>query len=282
MVTFADVLRVMERLAFLAFFAAFSGALAASSAAVAQDSDAPSASEVALAREQFRLGIDASREERWLDALDAFSRSYGLAPRPITLLNLAGAQVQVGRLVEASESYRRFLREAREGRAAEQRPAAQEALASVEARVARLRIEIRGLANSDRVALDAHAISSSALGAELPVDPGARVIRVEREGRQVLREEVTLAEGEHRAVTYTVRAPPPRIGRGTGDDPRDGRDGNGHRDEDDGGGVFSSPAFWIIAGVIAAGTAATLLILFAGPTEPAYIGNVPPGSIALQ
>lgn len=273
----------MERLAFLAFFAALAGAVAWGAPASARAQEEPSASEVALAREQFRLGIDASREERWSDALDAFSRSYGLAPRPITLLNLAGAQVQVGRLVEASESYRRFLREARDGRAAEQRPAAQEALSAVEARIARLRIEIRGLASTDRVTLDTRPISSAALGAELPVDPGERVVAVERDQRQVLREAVTLAEGERRDLSLTVRAPPPRIGTGDDHGHDDGRErGRDRGHDDEGGSIFSSPWFWVVTGAIVAGTTATLLILYAGPTEPAYSGNVPPGFILLR
>jgi hypothetical protein len=174
------------------------------------------------------------------------------------------------------------LREARDGRAAEQRPAAQEELSAVEARVARLRIEIRGLASTDQVTLDARPISPAALGAELPVDPGERVVAVTRDARQVLREAVMLAEGERRDVSLTVRAPPPRIG--VGDHRGDGRrDRDRDRDRgDEGPSVFASPWFWVVVGVLAAGTTAALLIVFAGPTEPAYAGNVPPGYILLH
>lgn len=167
------------------------------SLARAQDDDA----ELAAARALFDEGIAAARAERWEDALRAFERSYAIAARPTTLLNLAGAQVQTGRLVDATESYRRFLADESSGpRQARYRRDAQQALADAERRLARLTIEVEGAREGDRVTLDARELPADALGTELPVDPGMRTVVLERGGAAAAREVVMLSEGERREV----------------------------------------------------------------------------------
>lgn len=168
------------------------------SLARAQGDDA----ELAAARALFDEGIAAAREERWEAARSAFERSYAIAERPTTLLNLAGAQVQTGRLVEATESYRRFLAEENAGpRQARYRRDAQQALADTERRLARLTIQVEGAREGDRVTLDARELPAEALGTELPVDPGSRTVALERGGATAAREVVTLAEGERRELS---------------------------------------------------------------------------------
>ena len=142
----------------------------------------PTASEVVMAREQFRLGAEAARAGRWDAALQAFERSYALVPNPITQLNLAGAQVQTGHLIAGTENYRRFLREATSGPAASHRGEAEQALGQAEARIAHLHIAIEGLVPGDVVLLDGEHVPAAALGADLPVDPGAHVVSVSRGG----------------------------------------------------------------------------------------------------
>src|SRR5690242_3038686 len=130
--------------------------------AIAQDHE-PSASEVALAREQFRRGLEAARDSRWEEARESFQRSYDLAPRPITLLNLGGAMVQTGMLVEGAEAYRRFLREVHTGRPARERPAAEQALAALEGRIAYLQIQVSNMAEGDAIAIDGEDVPTAAL-----------------------------------------------------------------------------------------------------------------------
>jgi len=88
----------------------------APASALAQSADPSSAAKLPLARKLYDEGVDAVNKGRWSTAYDRFKTSYELAPRPLTLFNLAGAQSQTGRLVEASESYRRFLRDTADGR----------------------------------------------------------------------------------------------------------------------------------------------------------------------
>src|SRR5579859_3851715 len=103
--------------------------------AIATSASAQSASEQSLARDQFRAGVAAAHDGRWPDAVDAFQRSLELAPRPMTVMNLAGALAQVGRLVEAAEAYRMFLSEATSGAAARVRGEAEAQLAALEPRI---------------------------------------------------------------------------------------------------------------------------------------------------
>src|SRR4051794_12238516 len=91
-------------------------ALALTTSAFAQPADSAAANKVPVARRMYEEGVDAVNKGRWSVAHDRFKASYDLAPRVLTLFNLAGAQAQTGRLVEAAESYRRFLRETTDGR----------------------------------------------------------------------------------------------------------------------------------------------------------------------
>lgn len=143
------------------------------------------ASEAVLAREQFRAGVAAARAERWQEALEAFQRSYELNPRPLTLLNLAGAYAQTGHLVEAVEAYRTFLLE-RRGVSGQMRADAEAQLASLEPRIPRVRITVLGIAEGDVVRLDAYELSAAALEQPLPVDPGDHTVSLERAGAEPL------------------------------------------------------------------------------------------------
>src|SRR4051812_35437288 len=93
--------------------------IAAAGTARAEPADTTLAAKLPIARRLYDEGVDAVGKTRWSIALDRFKASYELAPRAQTLFTLAYAQGQTGRLVEASENYRRFLRETADGRFAE-------------------------------------------------------------------------------------------------------------------------------------------------------------------
>jgi hypothetical protein len=232
--------------------------------AAAQD-PAPTAAEVTLAREQFRDGVAAARTGRWWEALEAFTRSYELAPRPATLLNLAGAQVETGHLVEGAESYRRFLREA-DGRAAQRIPMAEAALAAVEPRIARVRVEIEGLLSRDVVSLDELPLSEAVLGEELPVNPGAHALRVERDGAEVGRAEFDVVEGERRLAPIALTLPP----------------GEEAPAESAGPAWLRSPWFWTAVGVVVVGAAVGIGVGVATSGDGPYVGNIPPGAWSVR
>jgi hypothetical protein len=257
----------------------------------------PTANEVALARQLFDEGLRAAREERWADALDAFERSHQLAPRPVTLMNLAGAQVRTGRLVAGTESYRRFLATATERELARYRAQVERALAAAEARIGRVELRIRGLGPDDEVNLDGVSISRTSLQMALPVDPGEHLVHVTRGGREVARSAFVVQEGQSTAVRMEILETPvptpAQVARAAGDDGSTGgsdetgarnagRAGRGDTD-DRGGGIFASPWFWVVTGIVVVGAVtATVLLATSGSTEEPFQGSLTPGVIIVE
>ena len=178
--------------------------LAASVPTAAQAQRAPSRREMTVAARLFRAGVEHAREERWEEARDAFARSYETAAVPVTLYNLAGAQAQLGMLLEAAESYRRFLPDAEEGRARAHRDHAQSALAELETRIPHVRIEVRGERPSDTLELDGATVLPLEL---IALNPGSHRFQVMREGRPLADRTVEFTEGQTRTIRLDVIPP---------------------------------------------------------------------------
>jgi hypothetical protein len=233
------------------------------------------ASEAVLAREQFRAGVQAAQDERWRDAADAFQRSYELSPRPLTLLNLAGAYAQTGRLVEAVEAYRMFLME-RQGVSARMRADAEAQLADIEPRIPRARISVLGIQEGDVVRLDEYELSAASLEQPLPVNPGTHTVVLERGGHEPIVVSFEARENDVNDVLVDGRAPEPapeRIGAGTGQGPL--------TPPEAGRSIVEEPAFWIVLGaVLVAGGVVTGVVL--GTQQEPTTGNLYPGRIAID
>jgi tetratricopeptide (TPR) repeat protein len=182
------------------------------------------------ARAELATGVAFAEQNRWEEALVAFRRAHALSPQPATLLNVAGAEAQTGRLVAATESYRRLLRTP--GLSDGLRGVARTALAAAELRVARLRISVDRRGPGDRVLLDGRALITAELGGDVPVDPGAHTLLLERDGVTRARSRVALREGETRAIS--LRAPAPA---------------EAERSRS----LFASPWFWATVGVVVTG-----------------------------
>lgn len=256
----------------------------------------PSPAEASVARDQFKEGMEAGKTGRWEDARAAFQRSYDVWPRPLTLLNLAGAQAESGKLVLASESYRKFVREASapgaDAKVAEQKAGAQQSLASIEARLPRVRVRVDGQQEGDTVEMDGQPLSNGMLGVYYPADPQEHHLTVMRGGAQVATTTFRLQEKETKDVALV--APPPAAPRATPAQKPDGAawfkptpaQPRPAEQPSGGGSIFSSPWFWgITATVVAAGavTGVVLATSSSGADAPApYTGNVPPTRIVLR
>lgn len=241
---------------------------------------AQSASEQALAREQFREGVRAAREQRWPDAVDAFQRSLELAPRAMTVMNLAGALAQVGRLVEAAEAYRMFLSEAQSGTAARVRGEAQRQLDALEARIPHVRLEITGRLDSDTVSLDEYQLSAAAIGSPLPVDPGDHTLTLARDGVEPRTVTFHVEEGTQSDVTLEA---PPDLGLPPPDDTTSPLD-DAPPPPAAGRSIFDEPAFWIVGGVLLAGLVAGGVAIGVATqgTPPPFFGNLPPHQVPVE
>jgi hypothetical protein len=218
----------------------------------------PTPTEVAAARQLFQEGLSAAREGSWQEAREAFQRSYDLAPRSNTLLNLAGAQTETGHLVAATESYRRFISDATGDGTDGYRAQAEQALGRLETRLCHVHLEIDGLQTGDQLQLDGADLSRATIGVWLPVDPGSHDVVVLRDGDEVARTDFTLEEGVRREVTFEVT-----------DDRTDTFDD-----------VFTSVWFWIGVGVLTAAVATTVIVLAFDEDE--YTGNLGPGMVMFE
>lgn len=253
--------------------------LCAAGVSVAQ---AQSAREVAAARRLYEQGVEHANAGRWEEAREAFAQSLDLAERPPTLLNLAGALVQTGHLVEGAEAYRRYLRIAPDGRHRQQ---AEAQLSELDGRLPRVTLRVQGLADRDELRIDGDITAHAIVGVEVPFDPGHHVIDVTRAGARVATTELDVTEGSRREVTLRV------VGAAVGDegpaervdliidDPGDPIE----EERSEGGGVFSSPVFWVVVGAIVIGAAvATTVVLMSGGSGPdAFTGNVGVGRLGV-
>jgi hypothetical protein len=157
--------------------------IASSSGVHAQPAD--TAAMLPLARRLYEEGVDAVSKGRWSNAFDRFKASYELAPRVLTLYNLAYVQAQTGRLIEASESYRRFLRETADGRFPELRSVATSQLELLDKQIAQVVLDVANLEDGDAIAVDDVELPHVALRGALPMNPGSHVVRVQRGTRVI-------------------------------------------------------------------------------------------------
>jgi hypothetical protein len=160
--------------------------------------------ELASARQLFYEGVAHARSGQWELALSAFQSAYGLAPEPSVLFNLASAQLRSGKLLASSANFRRFLASDQRGLTASAQRAAALQIARIEQRIPRLRIEIDGLRDGDRIALDQVRLYPDELGHDMWLDPGVHTVRVDRpRGDQEVRT-IAIAEGEIRVLAFRL------------------------------------------------------------------------------
>jgi len=172
----------------------------------AQPAESTSAAKLPLARRLYDEGVDAAGKGRWSIAFDRFKASYELAPRVVTLYNLAGAQGQTGRLIEASESYRRFLRETADGRYPELRTVATNQLELLEKQIAQVILDVPNIESDDVIAIDEIEFPHVALHEAIPMNPGPHVARVRRGPNVIATRTLALAAGAAESVRIELPA----------------------------------------------------------------------------
>lgn len=271
--------------------------LAAAAASPTGSAEAQAASNAALARQLRSQGVDAARGLEWDRARELFQRSYELAPRPLTLYNLAVAEANSSRVVSASEHFRQFLRNTTEGEYPDFRREAASQREQLQDRIPYARIVVDGIRPGDRAALNGESLPHAALGERIPVEPGHYAIEIQRRGAVVGRSEFDVEEGASVDVEVTVESGPAAVAAaGTGGAGADGDlgDADGEPNEygyvdagydegwedaepvEEGPSVFVSPVFWTIVGVLVAGAAVatTFVIVDSNNPETTTLGTI--------
>lgn len=159
---------------------------------------------VAEARELFREGVNHARAQQWELALTAFQAAFALAPRPSVLFNLAAAQMRCGKLLASTANFRRFVASEDPAISRVQRQTAELQITRIEQRIPRLRVQIEGLKDGDRVLLDQTRVYPDELGHDMWLDPGVHTVRVDRpHGDQEVRT-IAVSEGQVRVLAFRL------------------------------------------------------------------------------
>jgi hypothetical protein len=196
------------------FLSLLAGVWLVSGVAYAQPTDA----DRALARSLAREGLEAQQHSQYAIAADRFSRADALVHAPTLLLGLARAQVSLGSLVTAHETYERIVREplpphapAVFGKAVDD---AKRELAALTPRLASVTIRVDGAA-SPEVTIDDVRVPVAALGVKRPCDPGSHSVKATAKGYADAERTFDVGEGAEQAVTLSLEAlpaaPPPIV-----------------------------------------------------------------------
>jgi hypothetical protein len=114
-------------------------------------------------------------------ACPKLERSFQLAPRLGTMLNLGGCLERSGRLARAMAIYERAATMAREAGRPDREKAARELAASLEPRVSKLLVIIDDSSQGLVIEVDGEAISTR--GGLVPIDPGERHLNARAPGK---------------------------------------------------------------------------------------------------
>ena len=211
--------------------------------------------DVEEARARFVAGQAAVESGRWADAVDDFRRAYELSEVPAALYNVGFALRALGRHREARDVFDRLLSHHADMEAP-LREEAERFRREAAARV--IALELIGLEPgvTHAIRFDGRPVADRG---QRPVsiegDPGSHALTVRRDGYEPFVWEGALRDGERREIAIEL------LPVATDGAPRG---------EDEGGGVFSSPVFWVVVGavLIGGGIAAFVVIQGSGELEP--------------
>ena len=165
--------------------------------------------EKAAARELATQGQAALAKQQYAQALDLVTRAQAIVNAPTHLHMIAEAQVGLGKLVAAQETYLKLIRMDLPATAPaafkNAQAAAREELAAVEPKIAQLRIVLDGLGSrSATVKMDDQAVPGALIGVYQPVDPGKHQVSVVVGAQAPVTAAVELQPAEKKDVHLTV------------------------------------------------------------------------------
>lgn len=227
---------------------------------------AQSDEEKAAARALATQGADALKNNKYAEALDLVTRAEAIVHAPTHLLLIARAQVGLGKLVLAQETFLKLIREelAPTAPAAfkNAQGAAKEELAAIEPKIASLRIVLDGLGQRKvTVKMDDQIVPPALVGVHRPVDPGKHEIGVFPVGGGPVKGTVELKDGEKKEIKLVVPDGPAPSGVpvNAADNPDAGKVPDGAPTKDQAEGKFMTPLRGAGIGVGVAGVAGVIV-----------------------
>ena len=167
---------------------------------------APTAAEVAVARQLFKDAVELEQKERWEEAADKLREAINIKETPGLRFHLAHCEQQMGKLVEAQVDYDRADELIRAGaHAPDVQDLLEEARASINRRVPTVIVELNEAAEVERFSIDDEDMVTTLVGRPVPLNPGAHQIRVEVKGFQPYEESIDLGSGDRETLVVTLK-----------------------------------------------------------------------------
>ena len=154
----------------------------------------------AAAKQHQARADELKKQGKLADACAELAEVERLDSKLPTLLELAECTESVGKLVEAEALWAAARERAKKDEKPQSRARAQERLAAVQKRVARLTLQLASNAQGAQVLLDDVALDAAALGSALPANPGDHVVVVKLAGHDDAKFAVKLADGENQSL----------------------------------------------------------------------------------
>jgi hypothetical protein len=168
----------------------------------------PSLDDKATARELAKEGIAAEQKGDCATAIDRLERAESLYHAPPHLQFLARCYTKTGRLVDATETWRKLTLETLPANAP---PAFKDAineaqieLPKVEPRLARLTLKTAQKYDGFSVEVDSKAWPNAALDVPRVIDPGKHLVRAHATGFKTNEQSIELSEGKSESITITL------------------------------------------------------------------------------
>jgi len=221
------------------------------------------------ARALFAEGVELVEQQRWEEAAARFRQTLELKPAPAVRYNLASALYSAGQVTEAEVLVDGVLDDPETDETI--RAHAQDLQGVMRDEAGMLRVELAGSASGSTVAVDGYELPENRVGIDVAAAPGAHVVTATRDGREVARQEATVAVGQTTNVRLEV-APAPATTAAAGlagsadDEPSDPS-------------MLEDWRLWAAIGATAAVIVVTVVLLATttGGTEDPVEGNFEPG-----
>src|SRR3954471_20181115 len=174
-----------------------------------------SAENTAAARTLGVEGVQLADAGKCPEAIEKLTRAEALHHAPTILGRLGECQVNVGDVVEGTETLNRVVREQLAPNApkvfhdAQER--AQKVLTQATPKIAHLVIRVTPSNVKASVAVAGKPVPAALLGAERPTDPGTHQVTATAEGYKPSSATVTLAEGGHQDITLLLEKDPAAV-----------------------------------------------------------------------
>jgi hypothetical protein len=153
------------------------------------------------ARALFDEAGELERQGNWGAAQDRLRDALRVRETPHLRYALGWALENGNRLLEARTEYEVALRLAQRGGAEEVSRLAFTRIAEIDRKIPLVQIKVRGaLAKDTRVLVDGREVIVHGEIGTVPVDPGRRIVRIERSGKSPSEETVSVTQGVFRVV----------------------------------------------------------------------------------